>query len=119
MATLPQFCALVAAAFAGALVAYVPTARQHNWPVGKLFERDIVPSAIYLGVAVLLVGEAIGWAWAGRASWWWLLWTILASFVGAPLITSLFKSWSAVLSLVAAPILALTAALLSLFGMNA
>jgi hypothetical protein len=103
---------LLAAAFAGALAAYVPTARQRQWPVGQLFERGTVPTAVYLLVAVTLLGVAFGWAWTGKASWWWLLWIALASFVGAPLITSLFKSWSAALSLVAAPILALVAVLL-------
>ncbi len=50
---LPLFCSLLAAAFAGALIAYVPTARQRNWPVGILFERGTVPTAVYLGVAAL------------------------------------------------------------------
>ncbi len=81
---LPLFCSLLAAAFAGALIAYVPTARQHNWPVGILFERGTVPTAVYLGVAALLLGETIGWAWAGKTSWWGLLWIVLATFVGAP-----------------------------------
>ncbi|MEZ0191835.1 hypothetical protein AB9X41_21800 [Ralstonia solanacearum] len=117
MTTLPQFCALLAAGFAGALVAYVPTARQRNWPIGELFKRGIVPGAVYLGVAALLLGEAAGLAWAGKASWWWMLWITLASFVGAPLITSLFKSWSAALSLVVAPIMAVASALLS-FGIG-
>ncbi|CCF95696.1 hypothetical protein B7R78_0015305 [Ralstonia solanacearum] len=116
---LPQFCSLLAAAFAGALIAYVPTARQRNWPVGKLFERGTVPATVYLGVAALLLGETISWAWAGKATWWGVLWIVLATFVGAPLITSLFKSWSAVLSLVAAPTLAMAAALLSLFSIDA
>ena len=118
MTTLPQLCAVLAAAFAGALVAYAPTARQRNWPIGELFERGIVPSAVYLGVAVLSLAETVGLAWAGKASWWWVLWIVLASFVGAPLMTSLFKSWSAALSLAAAPIMAVASALLS-FGIGA
>ncbi len=88
---LPLFCSLLAAAVAGVLIAYVPTARQHNWPVGKLFELGTVPAAVYLGVSALLLGETIGWAWAGKAIWWGLLWIVLAAFVGAPLIASLLK----------------------------
>jgi hypothetical protein len=110
--TIPQLCALLAAAFAGALAAYVPTARQRQWPVGQLFERGTVPTSVYLVVAVVLLGLAIGWAWTGKASWWWLLWIVLASFLGAPLITSLLKRWSAAVSLVAAPLLTLGALLL-------
>lgn len=111
--TISQLCALLAAAFAGSLAAYVPTARQRQWPIGQLFERGIVPTAVYLIVAAVLLGIAIGWAWSGKASWWWILWIVLASFVGAPLITSLFKSWSAVLSLTAAPLLTLAAVLMT------
>lgn len=80
--------------------------------------RGVVPSAIYLGVAALLLGETVGWALVGKASWWWMLWITLASFVGAPLITSLFKSWSAALSLVGAPVMAVASILLS-FGIGA
>jgi cytochrome c biogenesis factor len=107
----PNF-ALLAAAFAGTIVAYVPTARQRNWPVGQIFERGTVPIAVYLGVAAFLLGTVVSWAWSGKASWWLLLWTVLASFIGAPLIPTLFKSWSAALSLVAAPVLAVIAIML-------
>jgi len=107
--TVPQLCALLAAGFAGALMAYVPTARLRQWPVGQLFERGIVPTVVYLAVAVVLLGVAVGWAWSGKASWWWVLWIVLASFVGGPVITSVFKSWSAALSLLAAPCLAIVA----------
>lgn len=110
--TTPQICAVLAAAFAGSLAAYVPTARQRQWPVGQLFERGVVPTAVYLIVAVVLLGVTFGWAWSGKASWWWMLWIVLASFIGAPLITSIFKSWSAMLSLAAAPLLALAAVLM-------
>lgn len=63
-----QLAALLAAAFAGALVAYVPTARERNWPVGSLFARGIVPTATYLIVAVLVLGTTAGWALSGKAT---------------------------------------------------
>lgn len=102
-----QTCALVSAAFCGAMVAYVPTARQRGWPVGSMFERGIVPTGVYLCVMAFLLGVVGQWAWNDKASWWWLLWVVIASLIGAPFITSLFRSWSAAISLIGAPLLAL------------
>lgn len=112
----PQVFCLLAAAFAGATVAYVPTARQRNWPVGQIFERGIVPAAVFLGVAVSMLGIGISWAWSGKTSWWWLTGIVLSSFIGAPVITSLFKSWSAPISLIAAPVLAIAAIFIPFAG---
>ena len=107
-----QACILLSAAFAGALDAYAPTARQKGWPTGQLFVQGGVPFFVYLAVAATLLGIVASWAWSGTASWWLLLWAVLASFIGAPIITSFFKSWSAGLSLVAAPIFTLIAVFL-------
>lgn len=104
-----QIFALLAMAFAGTIVSYVPTARQNSWPIGQVFQRGIVPMLVYLGVLALMLGAGVAWAWYGKTSWWLLLWLVLSSFVGAAFITSIFKTWSGAISLGAAPLLALAA----------
>ena len=107
-----QICAIFATAFAGAIISYVPAARQNSWPIGLVFQRGILPLAVYLGVIALMLGAGVAWAWHGKTSWWWLLWLAIASFVGAAFITSIFKAWSGAVSIVVAPILAILAVML-------
>lgn len=105
-----QVCVLASAAFAGNLSSYEPTARQKGWPVGSLFVAPaVVPTFLSLGVLALLLGAAGVWAYAGRVSWLWLLWVLLASFTGAAVIPSFLRSWSGAIALFAAPALAVAA----------
>jgi hypothetical protein len=105
-----QYCALLSSVFAGGLIAYQPTARQNGWPVGSIFEKGVVPTAVYLGVMAWLFGVGAAWTWHGRASWWWLLWTFLSSLFGGAFIAPIFRTWSGAVSLMAAPTLALACA---------
>lgn len=52
MITVSQICALLASAFAGALIAYVPTARQKGWPVG---DSSNMPVQRYLAFDTILL----------------------------------------------------------------
>lgn len=108
-----QICMLAAAGFAGTLPSYEPTARQRGWPVGSLFVAPaVVPTFIYLGVMALLLSAIGMWAYHERMSWLWLLWVVLASFVGAAFIPNIFRSWSGAIALVSAPALAVAALLI-------
>lgn len=107
-----QYCALLSAAFAGGLISYEASARRNGWPVGSIFTNGgAIPGAIFLGVMVWLLGVSGAWAWHGKASWWWLLWIVLSSFLGGAFLTPIFRTWSGAVSLIAAPVLAVLAVL--------
>ena len=102
---LPQYFQLLAVAFAGALVSYVPVARQKGWPVGALLEKNTVPAAVWFVVLASVVGQTVGLASSGKVSWWWLL-VLAVVYVVGPAIVAMLKSWTAVISLILAPVFA-------------
>lgn len=105
-----QICMLASAGFAGTLSSYEPTARQRGWPIGSIFVAPaVVPTLIYLGVMALLLSATGVWAYHERMSWFWLLWVVLASFIGAVFIPNIFRSWSGAIAIVSAPALAVAA----------
>ncbi len=96
---------LLAFAFSGALPAFIFAARQNGWPVGSLFlESKKTPVFVAIACVSVLSGGLLSSIIHGEISILWPLWGVLAFIVGGSIILKVFKSWSGMVSLVAAPI---------------
>lgn len=97
----------IALAFACALPSFSFAAQQKGWPQGEIFAGRKVPALVGLACLALAGGKVIAATVFGHASPWLLLWAGLAYFLGGPIVLAVLGRLSGVVSLVAAPLLAL------------
>ncbi|OGT93917.1 MAG: hypothetical protein A2286_13280 [Gammaproteobacteria bacterium RIFOXYA12_FULL_61_12] len=95
--------ALLALAFSCALSGFVFAAKQKGWPRGEIFEEGGIPTYVTIGCVMLVVGQLLAAATSGHIGWLWILWALLAYFVGGPVVMAILGRWSGMISLVAAP----------------
>ncbi len=98
---------LLALAASSALAGFLSIADQKGWPRGAMFSQSNVPIAIALGSVLVVAGRILAGITVGKLSWLWLLWTLVAFFLGGPLVLAILRKWSGLITLVAAPALAI------------
>ncbi|MBX3306271.1 MAG: hypothetical protein KF751_09520 [Nitrospira sp.] len=109
-----QIILLLAFAFSCALPAFVFAARQKGWPRGEIFEEGKIPTFVAIGCLAVLGGKLLAAIVSGQIGLFWLLWGVVAYFVGGPLLLAALGRWSGMISLIMAPVLSVTGIFLKL-----